>query len=58
MMQLPRPQRPQVENRTAKTVLEWADTVFYIFCLLLTAAAAVAMFVHTWDFIGPIAIPV
>lgn len=58
MMQLPRPQRPQVKSKNAKAVLDWADTLFYVFCLLLTAVAAVAMLVHAWDFIRPIAIPV
>lgn len=57
MMQLPRPQRPQVESKNAKTVLDWADTVFYVFCLLLTALAAVATLVHAWSFLGPIGIP-
>ena len=57
MMQLPRPQRRQVESTSARNVLDWADTAFYVFCLVFTAVAAVAMLFHGWALIDPISIP-
>jgi hypothetical protein len=57
MMHLPRPHRPGVESKLAKDVLDWAETAFYVFWLLLTAVVAVLMLIHSWDSIRPIEIP-
>jgi hypothetical protein len=35
------PRRPSPRNPKAKRVLEWADVIFYIFCLVLTAVVLV-----------------
>lgn len=34
----PVPERPQPNGRRAKAVVEWAEVVFYVFCLALSAA--------------------
>lgn len=52
MMLVPRPGRPQVESKRARIVLDWAETVSYVFWLLLAAVVAVAAVVHSWDLIG------
>jgi len=52
MMLVPRPRRPAVNSKRAKSVLEWADTAFYVFCLLLVALIAVVTVIHSWDLIG------
>ena len=47
------PSRPKPRDPRARAVLEWAEVVFYVFCLaLLAAALTLAVFGHEPPLIG------
>jgi hypothetical protein len=47
MIVVPRlPRRPQPTDPTAKLVLEWAEVIFYIFGLVVSATVLVLSLVH------------
>lgn len=41
IVHVPLPRRPTPQDPKAKLVLDWADVIFYIFCLAFTAVSLV-----------------
>jgi hypothetical protein len=45
-------QRPQVDDATARRVLDWVDTLAYVFWVLFSIAAAVIVLIHATQTAG------
>jgi len=43
------PRRPEVKSNAARTILEWTDTVAYVFLVVLFLAFALMALVHGWE---------
>jgi hypothetical protein len=46
LIRLPEPRRPDVEDRRARTVLDWVQTAAFTFWTIFTVVVAVTLFLE------------